>query len=375
MEKKQNKDFEIAWGKFSETKKKVFPVCPFCETSEQVIKRGKRKKKHEIIQLYKCNQCDRAFTPKLVKGKHYPLKTILDGLSYYNLGYTLTDSCNFLKKKYEIEVSPATLCNWLEEFKQPCTYARIRRFGKKLYSPKDILIGINLYHRQIYKFRIHRAKLDLLLEEDIRHHKFLPLREFLKAIYRECPHYFFNKGQRASECKIKFDLSQVLVHKKFNYANQITELVLQAVKENKLRHEALQQFFLCNDSATVATEVPVYLLPEDVEHMERQLKFKIPLKIDKVLTGHIDLIQLRNNAMHIMDYKPNASKEKPIVQLTLYALAMSRLTGLRLFNFKCAWFDEKDYYEFFPLHVVYKLRKELRSVPSEQRQLIKAEEL
>jgi len=24
---------------------------------------------------------------------------------------------------------------------------------------------------------------------------------------------------------------------------------------------------------------------------------------------------------------------------------------------KCAWFDEKNYYEFFPLHVVYKLKK------------------
>ena len=35
---------------------------------------------------------------------------------------------------------------------------------------------------------------------------------------------------------------------------------------------------------------------------------------------------------------------------------MSRLTGLRLFEFKCAWFDEKDYFEFYPLHVVKKIR-------------------
>jgi len=40
--------------------------------------------------------------------------------------------------------------------------------------------------------------------------------------------------------------------------------------------------------------------------------------------------------------------------LTIYALALSRLTGLRLFCFKCAWFDEDDYFEFYPLHVVYK---------------------
>ena len=58
-----------------------------------------------------------------------------------------------------------------------------------------------------------------------------------------------------------------------------------------------------------------------------------------------------------MDYKPNADKEKPIEQLTWYALALSRLTGLRLYEFKCAWFDEKSFYEFYPLHVVKKIQE------------------
>lgn len=64
--------------------------------------------------------------------------------------------------------------------------------------------------------------------------------------------------------------------------------------------------------------------------------------------------------MHILDYKPNAAKGKEadaVNQLTLYALALSRLTGLRVYDFKCAWFDEDNYFEFFPLHVVYKLRQ------------------
>ena len=68
--------------------------------------------------------------------------------------------------------------------------------------------------------------------------------------------------------------------------------------------------------------------------------------------------------VHTLDYKPNASKEKPIEQLTWYALALSRLTGLRLFEFKCAWFDDKDFYEFYPLHVVKKMqtKKKTRKV-------------
>ena len=38
-------------------------------------------------------------------------------------------------------------------------------------------------------------------------------------------------------------------------------------------------------------------------------------------------------------------------------MALSRLTGLRLFEFKCAWFDEQDYFEFYPLHVLHKPKK------------------
>jgi hypothetical protein len=38
----------------------------------------------------------------------------------------------------------------------------------------------------------------------------------------------------------------------------------------------------------------------------------------------------------------------------VYALALSRRTGLRLLDFKCAWFDDANYYEFYPLHVVHK---------------------
>ena len=83
-------------------------------------------------------------------------------------------------------------------------------------------------------------------------------------------------------------------------------------------------------------------------------------ELPKLITGHIDILQIRNGQIHILDYKPNAEKERPIEQLTLYAMALSRLTGLRLFEFKCAWFDEKDYFEFYPLHVLHKPKKNLR---------------
>lgn len=65
--------------------------------------------------------------------------------------------------------------------------------------------------------------------------------------------------------------------------------------------------------------------------------------------------------IHILDYKPDAKKVKPIEQLTIYALALSRRTGLRLYHFKCAWFDDENYFEFYPLCVIHK--KKDRVVP------------
>jgi len=115
---------------------------------------------------------------------------------------------------------------------------------------------------------------------------------------------------------------------------------------------------------TVATEVPVYIRREDIGHMENDLGFEVlneGEEIPRLLTGHIDLIQVRNGQVHILDFKPNAAKEKPIEQLTWYALALSRLTGLRLYEFKCAWFDGKDYFEFYPLHVVKKITHRLKN--------------
>ena len=44
---------------------------------------------------------------------------------------------------------------------------------------------------------------------------------------------------------------------------------------------------------------------------------------------------------------------KPVAQLTIYALTLTRLVpGLMLFDIKCAWFNENEYCEFFPRTVV-----------------------
>jgi len=353
-----------------------------------------------------------------VKGKTFPLKMIIDGLSWYNMGYSLEDSCNFLKEHYGHDVQPTTLSNWLEEFGKLCTYSRMREFGKKLYTPNQIIQSVTLFHRQVYRYRYHRAKAELCLQE-FRNARLSPLKEYLEAVMAECPHQLFRDGGRASD-NAKFDLSQLIVNERFNFAVRLAQFVLQAVNNNRERHEILQKFMLANDSVTVAAEVPVYIDSDDIDHMKIALGFEIPdifgrsapdvdaglarsmsqnterddakeatghapndgqdrqrngrdgtqsaaataARGRRIITGHIDILQIRNGSVHIMDYKPGAKKVRPIEQLTIYALALSRLTGLRMFDFKCAWFDDKNYYEFFPLHVVYK--KGRMRIPREQ---------
>jgi hypothetical protein len=44
-----------------------------------------------------------------------------------------------------------------------------------------------------------------------------------------------------------------------------------------------------------------------------------------------------------------------------YALALSYLTGISLFDFKCAWFNENQYCEFFPHTVLARSHRPRRN--------------
>ncbi|MBS3150758.1 hypothetical protein J4443_00035 [Candidatus Woesearchaeota archaeon] len=55
-----------------------------------------------------------------------------------------------------------------------------------------------------------------------------------------------------------------------------------------------------------------------------------------------------------MTQKSRSKKAIPIKQLSIYALALTSKIKLPLTMFKCAWFDDKNYFEFFPLHAVKK---------------------
>ena len=189
-----------------------------------------------------------------------------------------------------------------------------------------------------------------MLRENDEHARFAPVANFLEAIPLICPHSLFrteDAGGRASQAQPAFaDVGRIIVNRKENTATRAAALVIPTVGNNLRRHDRLQQFMLANDSVTLAVEVPIWLTQEDIAALEE--KYGIELDA-QAIAGHLDFLQVRNGAVHILDYKPDARTNKPVAQLAIYALALTRLVpGLKLFDIKCAWFNEEEYCEFFP---------------------------
>ena len=332
--------------------------CPYCGARD-IIKKGVRKNKYGAVQLFYCADCAKKFSPLSTKGKSFPLKVILAAINEYHRFRTLPAAAATVSRRYGIPVSRQNLTNWLTDFREYTPINRLLPAIANAYPPRRVLLEHRLLHGQVYEFKYHRAKGELIVGLGDAHAAFRPLLDFFESVPRTTPDELF-RDQRARASTQKrahhFSVDGVHIEPKDNTAKKIAAFVLQSVATNKLRHEALQEFMLLNDSVTVAVEVPIVLTAQDIRHYQEKLGFAIPFSLPArgVITGHIDFVQIRNGMIHILDYKPGAKTDKPIEQLTIYALALSRLTGLRLFHFKCAWFDGEHFYEFYPLHVVHK---------------------
>jgi len=334
--------------------------CPHCN-SPRLIKKGTRKKKLETVQLFKCRSCGRVFTPgtQALRNKTYPQREILDAMTAYNLGYTLSETGKKIASRYGHNVAESTLSRWINLHPSLTSYRRLREKGRALFRPPQTIRAVKLYHRQVYEFAHHRPKLALLRTgtlDDKRSGdaKFAPLADFIESIPTACPHELFTKedGTRGSQLAASFvAMDRLIVNEKQNVATNTAALILPTVGTNYERHPKLQRFILANDSTTIAVEVPIWLTENDIAALEKQHGIELVPRNGRPrsITGHIDFLQVRNGAVHILDYKPDARTNKPIAQLTIYALALTRLVpGLKLFDIKCAWFNENEYCEFFP---------------------------
>lgn len=339
------------------------PQCVRCG-SKFTVKKGSRKNRFRIVQVFQCRECLYKFTSAAGKNKTYPPNVILEAVSAYNLGNSTSDTQRTIRKRLHVDIPEGTIRSWIRGHKPFTAYARLRAQGRKLFDTGETIRSYLLQHKQVYRFQVHRGKLQLLLQHARQRH-LASVRNYLEAVGDDFPHGMFQTTEHRSS---KFPTTVAIpITRKENYATRLAALVLPSAIANKKRHETLQRFMLVNDSATVAVEIPVYLTKEDIAYY-RGRGFTLDFESD-VITGHIDFLQVRDGYMQILDYKPDARKEKHAhVQLTIYALALARRANLPLKYFKCAWFDEKDYFEFFPLQGVYQptARPQIAGIPPQR---------
>src|SRR5713101_4791130 len=256
------------------------PACPRC-SSKFSIKKGRRKNRFRALQVFQCSECLHKFTAAAGKNKSYPPGVILETVSIYNLGNSLSDTQRAIRKRLHVDIPEGTIRSWIRAHKPLTTYARLRALGRKLFDVDAMIHSLLLRHKQVYRFQLHRAKLELLFQ-NTRHSHLAPAKIYLEVIGEDFPHNIFQTTEHRSS-KFPTRLWPPIARKE-NYATRLAALVLPTAAANKKRHETLQRFMLVNDSATVAVEIPVYLTGEDIAYY-RDRGFKLDFEND-VITGH-----------------------------------------------------------------------------------------
>jgi transposase-like protein len=303
------------------------PSCPICKSNTNVIKNGVRILKEDSVQAYLCKSCNKRFSQRKLPHTSYPPKVILSALTYYNQGHTISMTQRTMRRRFKVKIPSSTLNDWIKKHQDELPFTKLRK--KYTLDPNQTIKTRRLFHPQPYLFRVHTLKLN------IKGKQFPELKRYINGMLNNPMDHLFQskKVLRISELANTLNIPKPAIRTvKDSPASRITDLALELAKTKSERHKKVEEFFLINDSATVAVEVPVYLT-------EVESKFKKPL------VGHIDLIQVRSNRIHIMDYKPDESGNV-VNQLLLYAKCLKKRTGIP--NITCVYFDENGYYQFTP---------------------------
>jgi len=338
--------------------------CPVCD-GRRIIKRGLRKNSLRHLQIYFCKDCGKYFSSLAgLKGVKYPPRVIARALCLYNLGHSQEETVRRIASEHRIKVPRRTVSDWISGYRSITTFHRLRAASIQKF-PAGMLKGRRLEHQQIYEYKVHLAKL-ALMPDAVPRDVAVKVESYLLSIFEGFPDVLFQEDKTASldqdkppeppaavrSSKSHFEILPLARIEKQNLANDLAALGLLLARKTRERHPSIQDFMLVNDSSTVACEVPVYLTAEEIGYYKSKGFFVTLPESKKPITGHIDVVQARNGFIHLLDYKPKAREIDPVNQLVVYALAFASRARLPVKVFKCAWFDENDYFEFFPLQAV-----------------------
>lgn len=305
-------------------------TCPNCG-SKKLIKKGIRKNKLKEVQLFFCKDCSKKFTDDNFKNRTYNIAQIVKAITLHNKGFTIEDCSD------KTDIPSSTISNWILEYKDIFDLYRFSGAIRKFKLQNKIIETHKYDHGVIYLYQHHKFKLEKISKPALKGlYKYLNLVKSGKIDKQ----VFANSLKRASDAKLNI-LDNLNVVKTNNNICTIAKMAVEIASENRKRHWFVEKTMLDNDTATIATEIPVYL---DTSHSNMPF-LKSLATTDGFITGHIDILQVKNDCVYILDYKPNAQKEKPLGQLFVYACCLSHLAGVHFAKIKLAWFDESDYFE------------------------------
>jgi hypothetical protein len=204
-----------------------------------------------------------------------------------------------------------------------------------LFLPRRGLISCRSFAHgkgHYYRYRIAEFKLTRAPDRVVT---------YLKAVASICPDSYFLSGPRASSLDIEVD---VIPRQWPGHALSLLASTGLRVRKLRSAHEDVEKFLLNYDASTIACEVPIWFEPSEFSSLHRA----IHQTGAETLTGHIDVLRLENDGkIGVWDYKPDISSESHAhVQVFLYALMLSKRTGLPLEVFRCGWFDASAALEF-----------------------------
>ena len=297
--------------------------CPHCRGSGRIVKIGLRRTKKGSVQKYRCMECGRSFSDSMNPHSSYPMKIILHTLELYNMGYPASSVKRMIGKNYHRSPPINTIYSWIGRYEDDLTFIKLRK--KMDLDPERILYRKNFIHRQVHPFAYHDPKLNI-------HSKTFPgIKRYVNWIDRSLPDKIFLEGPRMSNYSIDaaYDIKPIK-----NNLPRLTELALERSSDPS-PHNSVESFFLINDSSTVATEVPVFLNPDEFDGSE------IPI------TGHIDILQARFGRIYVLDYKPNLNRpEEYSSQLYLYREAVHRRMNIPVEKISAIAFNEHEAVEY-----------------------------
>ncbi|MFX1337109.1 MAG: hypothetical protein ACFFDK_00725 [Promethearchaeota archaeon] len=127
-----------------------------------------------------------------------------------------------------------------------------------------------------------------------------------------------------------------------NFAKKVYEIYhLNQINKNP-GHETILKNILIKDKDSIAIEVPIWSVNKN-----------------KHITGHIDLIQIENDVIKIIDYKPEGNFLFSLPQVATYGLLLKKIIHVE--NLTCISFNKSAAWEYNPEILLIDIKNLLNS--------------